>query len=456
MGSLFYNIHPHVDANRIKQQWMEWKPPAVLVMNSRDLALELQEMRPEAKVIYRCTPDDHVKDLDTPKLWLAKMEWLVPDKRIILYAGNEIHGDPGIPEWTLKAMDMASDAGRKLCILNCGTGGPEDEEWWGGMHPTAPPGKLEAWRVGKLENVARKWAKSEHFLGLHEYADGLDWRRDRGWQVGRYRRHLNTFERMGITVPRDELRKRLIITEATFDSVVRSEWKGARWLPAANAARQMIEMDTEEYTGIPVLMYCIGHNSDRQWRMFRLDYGQDEVVALDDWGAEFQSIVGTYMINTKEQENMETMIVRVTSTTKRRNGPGTAAQVIGTFDVGTYELLVGSEQIKDGYAWREFRDEVRNLTWWSATGPASDTDAWITLTSKPKPEPEPEPEPEPTPESKPAAPVEALIDLYERQIAGLELYRNLANVIAEHAAFAAAHTQELIDDIQIVIDGLEE
>ena len=135
-GELFFNTHPHVDEERLVSQWLAWQPRAVLVMNNPGLALRLQDLRPEALVIVRQTPDDTVRDLGSPAEWLARMVATVPDARVVLYAGNERHASPGIGAWTLEAMRLATAAGRRLCILNTGTGGPEDEEWWAGMPPT--------------------------------------------------------------------------------------------------------------------------------------------------------------------------------------------------------------------------------------------------------------------------------------------------------------------------------
>jgi hypothetical protein len=406
---LFYNAHPHADEGRLVYQWVTWQPRGGLSMNNPPFAMRLQDLRPEALVIARITDpfgtkkgDDAVADLGKPADWLARMCELVPDARVVLYAGNECHGSEGAPDWTLEAMERATAAGRRLCILNTGTGGPEDEEWWAGMPPTRPPDDpLPPERIGALAPVVRAWAVSEHLLGIHEYATMLDWRAARGWQVGRFERHLDTFTAMGITVPRAELRRRIAITEATFDSIPHSEHKGARWLPAEEAARQMIEMARQVYWDMPVLMYCLGHNSDPQWRMFRLDYAGGETVGLDDWGREFQAIVGAYMMEAETIDMVE-MVVNVLQAVKRRSSPGKTGAT-GTMDAwqpGRYEVAVSIEEtIKDGYCWRYFVDGDGGA-WWSATGPDADPQQWIALAvvEPPAPEPEPEPEPEPTPE----------------------------------------------------------
>lgn len=407
MSGLFYNVHPHVAEARLVGQWLGWQPPAALVMNNPGLARRLHGLRPEALVIHRRTPDDRVDDLGKPGEWLARMMAEVPEPGIVLYAGNEIHGDPGISAWTLEAMERASQAGRKLCILNCGTGGPEDEEWWGGM-PDTSPYTLPAARIGGLEKVARAWAVSQHYLGLHEYADGLDWRRDRGWQVGRLERHLDTFAKMGIPVARSSLRRRLVITEATFDSVQNSAWKGARWLPAEEAARQMIEMDREVYQGMPVLMYCLGHNGDAQWRKFRLDYEGAEAVGLDEWGRAFQSAVGAYMEGAAM--TMTTRQVTVKQTVKKRRDAGLNTLQTGTLAAGAYTLAVSEAQVDaDGYVWRQFRedetvDEALNPMWWSALGKLDGSETYIVVEPPAEPEPEPPSPPTPLPEGEGSEP----------------------------------------------------
>lgn len=454
-GELFYNVHPHVAEARLIHQWLTWKPRAVVVMNNPGLALRLQELRPEALVIYRRWPDDQVKDLGNPLDWLLRMTADVPDTRIILYAGNEIHGSPGIADWTLEAMSLATTARRRLCILNCGTGGPEDEEWWADTPtPTAPrDNPLPAHRIGALDPVARAWAVSNHLLGLHEYADGLDWRRDRGWQVGRYNRHLDTFAAMGITVPREVLRARLVITEATFDSTPVSEWKGARWLPAREAAGQMIEMAREEYRGIPLAMYCLGHNNDPQWRKFRLDFGAWEEVGLDEWGETFQAVIGDYMMSEGEgdMEGFSKAVVRVKSAVglKRRTAPGTKAPTLSTgLAQGEHELMVSvSPILADGYVWRGMTGG--GDVWWSATGPAANPFEWadVIWTEAPPVDPDPDPDPgEPPADPGPVLPDPmtperwlVLLEAWDESLANLDTVINQAAHETRIAIDAASH-----------------
>lgn len=414
MGNLFYNVHPHVDEDRILAQWVYWKPPAVVVMNNPNLAHRLIEVRPDATVIVReknaQINDDKIDGLGDPVSWLDYMDSRYHHLNLVYYAGNEIHANsPKVAGWMIDAMKEATARGRRLCILNSGTGGPESEEWWADAPPTAPS-TLPAWRYGHLYPVVEHWLNTDHLWGFHEYATELDWRADRGWQVGRFELHLDTWLLAGFQFDRAAIKRRFVFTEATFDSCSDSNHKGARHLSAQAAALQMLAQDVQVYAGTGgVCMYCIGHNSDPQWRLFRLDCGTcGETVGLDEWGATFQAIIEEYMLESQQaggDTDMDTewtqKRVIVTTPVNRRVSYGTTArQISGQMLTGDYVLDVGLSLDDGTYQWWQFRETGTNNTWWSASGHSATPNEWLTVTDY-APDPEPEPEPEPDPEEPP-------------------------------------------------------
>jgi len=151
------------------QDVRELNPRAMVVLNDSVLAIDIKDKLPDCEVVNRSKnarpgEDDDGESLvndHTPAEWLDRMDAkLKGDKRIMLYAGNEMPLNARVVKWLCDLIRAANEQGWKLCVLNLATGNPTGQDIAG------------AWAVAKplLELLA---VHRQHVLGLHQYFGGV-------------------------------------------------------------------------------------------------------------------------------------------------------------------------------------------------------------------------------------------------------------------------------------------
>lgn len=395
-------------------------PAACVVMDNSDLALELQARYPDMLVIFRGWPDDNIPDIHPdPVAWVDRMVSYVPDKRIVLYAGNEPSADERLADWTIGAIMRADEIDRRIAAGSPGMGGPEDWEWRTALPQPALSLEMHLAELRRIRDadyqalkpmlqalhVSNRWRKAQgrepHIMSVHEYFDFHDWQypgydplQGQTWLIGRFNRMWAACDEMGLDRPP------VIITEHGSDSLnsIYHGWLAGNAMSAETYAQALIEMDQQVYNVDGVIGQCVfcwnGH--DTRWSTFDISNSQALLDALAAYAEAQREAGGDTDMDTEWTQKR----VIVTTPVNRRVSYGTTArQIAGQMLVGDYVLDVGLS-IDDGlYKWWQFRETGTSNTWWSASGHSASPNEWITVADyAPDPEPEPEPEPEPTPD----------------------------------------------------------
>ena len=362
---IFWNVHAGqwFDEPTLLRQWADWQPSSVLVMDNAGFARRLQQMRPDAIVIYRQFPDGNVQELGDPGAYIADTAARVDDKRVYIHVGNECHATPGFVGWTVAAINEAKRRGLRLCVLNTAVGNPQPDDWKGMLRPV-----LEAMQG------------TEHILGLHEYFDHFDpfcagWDPTAGdyWHIGRYHFMREACAKMELTPPP------IIITEHGADSHRHSEYKGWRQgMSEDEYADALIRMDREVYRPDGILgqlIFSYGDSGQGLWQHFDVQGSQILFERLAEAASDEQP-TETEGENDMSEE-WRTDRVRATGAvgTNVRPFPSLSNAPAGTvgrqwLDV---EVKAGTVARADGYDWARLRGDVNGWVARSLVEFASET-----------------------------------------------------------------------------------
>lgn len=253
MSFISYNVHPPANEHSLLDHLRDLQPRVLLIMMDSGRAMRYQEALPDTLIIGREWPDDGIEERIGAREWVDKLDRIYPDRRIVLYAGNEPHPSNAgkVAAWTVAAIRAATERGRRLCVCNWSMGTPEPHHWKNELRPV-----LEA-----LQNTA-------HVMGLHEYHDASWGTVDNGqpWLIGRFRFLISACQEMNLAPPP------IVITEHGYDSLL-SDFKGWKAPQVAVSedgyADALTWMDQHVYRPAGVLGQCLfSYGDSGGWHRF--------------------------------------------------------------------------------------------------------------------------------------------------------------------------------------------
>lgn len=416
---IFWNVHPgllHGEKQTLIDQWVRWKPKAVLVMNDPELAMFLQEIRPDAIVIYRHWPDNSIREMGTPQEYLQKMISLIPDPRIVLYAGNELLLTPDDARWIQNLILLADRVGRSLVVANIATGNP---------NPTV----ISQILIPILELMSK--VNTTHYLGLHEYYDFHDpfksgWNPLEGdnWLIGRFRTINDLCRQHGVQEPK------IILTEHGADSVGNIYNGYHKGLSGERYGEHLILLDELVYRGTNVLAQLVfSYGNSGGWSMFDVSKDEGLFKMLDN---EYSKVLPPLDLTEWDYLAELRLVLKASEGSYRVNLRGDASgsgEVVGLLAEG--QRVYVKKSLNNGYYEVLVNRTLRGFAHKSVA-------AFEVIERLHEPE-EPEAPPEP-PVTKPS--LEGLINV-------LQTYRELMRIIKEQAAHAEGFTSEFIEDLKI-------